>query len=241
MCHKIWKVIVNKNIFLTAPTEPTQTLNDPLLLTAERNRTAEFWPGVRFQSAVSREGRTNSINIIGRTQATKQGSDPGFSANIKQISLPHSSPETVVAAVWGRRWIFPSVFSIWEIIQDCTELPPQTPYQNYTVLQETCSSCLSGTGIIQFHLSPRNHEGWYQNVTTLCTHYSVRNLLHSLASLMSIPPANFCCKCIHRWDMPTGSVSTLSFSLKNCSPAGVYLSHPFTETLISLLSFVLPG
>lgn len=41
--------------------------------------------------------------------------------------------------------------------------------------------------------------------------------------------------------MPTGSVSTLSLSLKNCSPASVYLSDPFTETIISLLSFVLPG
>lgn len=114
-------------------------------------------------------------------------------------------------------------------------------YQNPMGLEVTSrSTCLSGNGIIQSYISSCNHEGGYKKKVWLSTHYTSRNLFHhSLTSLVSTSSASFCCKCIHRWDMPTGSVSILSLSFKDCSPASVNLSDLFTETIISLLSWVL--
>ena len=125
------------------------------------------------------------------------------------------------------RWILSSVFSLKAIIRDCTELRrhlctraawycrwlPAAP-----TFQVLASSSLT--------LCHENMKVDTKKSLTLCTHYFDKNLFQSLTLLMAMPPANFCCKCIHRQDMPTGSVSTLSLSLRNCSPASVYLSDP---------------
>lgn len=180
-------------------------------------------------------------------KSKKQWSDPGFNANTRKISPPHTTTEITkgsqLCAQYQESDTFYLVFhsSNYSGLHRDEEIPL---CQNCTVLQViTCITCLSGNDIIQSHLSSCDHESLYLKSFILSTDYCDVNLftVHTFTPLMAMPPANFHCKCIHRRDMPTGSVSTLSLSLKNSFPAIVYLSDPFTETIISLLSFVFPG